>query len=69
MNTRFVIDDDGINISKETWMTSAPENNNKNLTSQTKKKFTKTLNFCSGNQSTQEIIVKTNNCFTYKEGI
>ena len=69
MNTRFVVDEDGINISKGTWMTSAPENNNKNLTSQTKKKLTTTLNFCSGNQSTREIIIKINNCFTYKEGI
>ena len=69
MNTRFVVDEDGINISKGTWMTSAPENNNKNLTSQTKKKLTKTLNFCSGNQSTREIIIKINNCFTYKERI
>lgn len=69
MNTWFVVDEDGINISKGTWMTSTPENSNKNLTSQTKKKLTKTLNFCSGNQATQKIIIKANNCFTYKEGI
>lgn len=69
MNIKFVVEEDGINISKGTWMTSTPENNNKNLTSQTKKKLTKTSNFCFGNQSSQEIIIKTNNCFTYKEGI